>query len=92
MESGSFGIVADPVVPWSFSGQNLEGLVEGALGPESGAVGDFQNSRFAVLGICQSFFNLFNAVAVEKIEEGFSDFVVNDPGQLMGRDIQPLRE
>jgi len=55
MESGSFVIVADPVVPWSFSGQNLEGLVEGALGPESGAVGDFQDSLFVCPGICQSF-------------------------------------
>ena len=55
MESGSFGIVAEPVVPWCFSGQNFEGLVEGALGPESGAVGNFQNSLFVCPGICQSF-------------------------------------
>ena len=52
MESGSFGIVVDPVVPGSFSGQNLEGFIKGALGPESGAVGNFQNSPVVTPGIC----------------------------------------
>jgi len=60
MESGSFGIVTDPVVPWSFSGQNFEGLVEGALGPESGAVGNFQNCLVVIPGTCQSFFRKVN--------------------------------
>ena len=88
----SFGAVSGPVVSRGFPRQSFEGFVERTFRTESSAEGNLQYGLVNILGTGQPFFDFLNAVVVENIGEGFSDFIVDDPGQLMGGDGQPLCE